>query len=307
MSKKIIERIHKEANTADLLPLLTAMPSSDLTSLLMEVMRRKTEQLSPGDLFRNYTSNRFVKPADVDFVSFSAFQLGLLQKAQSVGFSPLELSPVSPLGSCAAVATVNQDKILSALRSTEVVADATNLLALEAVTRRKQTFFDQNTIRLCTVHRHLRTPYVKLPFTAHFKIFCMVTAGKDTGSLLFEKQHLVEHIRFITDFLKSFPAVEAVKVVLKSTQKENTSFASLRDTVMEEIKDVMFVKEEVEQPYYQIIQFKVFVTIAQKEVEIADGGFVDWSQKLSNNRKERMLTSGIGIELLFKLLDLESL
>lgn len=304
MSKKIIERIQKEAATPELLQLLTDMPSSDLNSLLMEVMRQKTQQLSPGDVLRSYAANRFVKPSEVDFVSFLTFELELLQKALAVGFTPLELSPVSPLGSCAVVATVNQNKILSALRSTEVVADATNLLALEAVSRRKKANFNTAPLRLCTVHRHVRTPYVPPPWLPHFKIFCLVTAGKDTGELRFEKQHLLEHIRFITDYLKSFAAVESVRIVLKSTRKENPDFTALRDTIISEITDVPFETEEVEQPYYQIIQFKTFVTIRQKEFEIADGGLVDWSQKLSNNRKERMLTSGIGIELLFKLLGL---
>lgn len=302
MTKKIIERIQKETHTADLLQVLTAMPSSDLNSLLMEVMRRKTQQLSPGDLLRSYTANRFVKPSEVDFVSFLTFELELLQRAQAVGFVPLELSPVSPLGSCAVVATVNQNKILSALRSTEVVADATNLLALEAVSRRKKVNFDTYPLRLCTVHRHVRTPYVPPPWLPHFKIFCLVTAGKNIGALHFEKQHLLEHIRFTTDYLKSFAAIEVIKVILISTRKENPDFATLRDTVVAEIKNVDFEVEEIEQPYYQIIQFKTFVTIRQKEYDIADGGLVDWSQKLSNNRKERLLTSGIGIELLFKLL-----
>lgn len=303
MSKKIIERIQKETHTADLLQVLTDMPSSDLNSLLMEVMRQKTQQLSPGDVLRSYAANRFVKPSEVDFIPFLTFELELLQKAQAFGFVPLELSPVSPLGSCAVVATVNQNKVLSALRSTEVVADATNLLALEAVSRRKKANFDTDTLRLCTVHRHVRTPYVPPPWLPHFKIFCMVTAGKDTGTLRFEKQHLLEHIRFITDYLKSFAAVESVRVVLKSTRKENPAFAPLRDTVISEITDVPFEIQEVEQPYYQIIQFKTFVTIRQKEYDIADGGLVDWAQKLSNNRKQRLLTSGIGIELLFKLLE----
>jgi hypothetical protein len=304
MGKKIVERIQKEANTPDLVALLTSMPSSDLNSLMMEVLSQKTQQISPGDLLRNYASNRFVKPSEVNFISFLTFELDLLQKARAFGFTALELSPVSPLGSCAAVATVNQNKVLSALRNTEVVADATNLLALEAVSRRKLTHFDSGALRLCTVHRHLRTPYVKPPFLPHFKIFCLVTAGKDQGSLLFEKQHLVEHIRFITDYLKSFTAVEAVRVVLKSTRKDNPNFALLCDTVRYEIKDIKFDAEQVEQPYYQIIQFKTFITVRKQEFEIADGGFVDWSQKLANNRKERMLTSGIGIELLFKLLGL---
>lgn len=88
MSKKIIERIHKETDTADLLHLLTALPSSDLNSLLMEVMRQKTERMTAGDLLRSYADNRFVKPSDVDFISFLTFELHLLQKAQAFGFTP---------------------------------------------------------------------------------------------------------------------------------------------------------------------------------------------------------------------------
>jgi hypothetical protein len=37
------------------------------------------------------------------------------------------------------------------------------------------------------------------------------------------------------------------------------------------------------------------------EAEIADGGFVDWTQQLLENGKERMLISGFGLELLYKL------
>lgn len=50
MYKKIVERIQKDVNIPDLAQLLAAMPSPDLNSLLMEVMRRKTKRLSPGDL-----------------------------------------------------------------------------------------------------------------------------------------------------------------------------------------------------------------------------------------------------------------
>ncbi len=35
---------------------------------------------------------------------------------------------------------------------------------------------------------------------------------------------------------------------------------------------------------------------------MGDGGFVDWGAKLTSNGKERMFTSGIGVELLIKLL-----
>lgn len=34
----------------------------------------------------------------------------------------------------------------------------------------------------------------------------------------------------------------------------------------------------------------------------ADGGYTDWTQRLSGNRKERFLISGLGLELLFKII-----
>jgi len=37
------------------------------------------------------------------------------------------------------------------------------------------------------------------------------------------------------------------------------------------------------------------------KIEIGDGGFVDWIQKMTNNKKERCLISGIGIDRLMLL------
>jgi histidyl-tRNA synthetase len=50
--------------------------------------------------------------------------------------------------------------------------------------------------------------------------------------------------------------------------------------------------------YYTGLCFKVVVTVAAEPFEIADGGFVDWTQQLLGNRKERLLTSGIGVDRL---------
>ncbi|MDO6431893.1 hypothetical protein Q4E93_14905 [Flavitalea sp. BT771] len=33
----------------------------------------------------------------------------------------------------------------------------------------------------------------------------------------------------------------------------------------------------------------------------ADGGFVDWTQQLPEDRKERMLIGGFGLDLLFRI------
>ena len=66
---------------------------------------------------------------------------------------------------------------------------------------------------------------------------------------------------------------------------------------MEELKE----EEPAANGYYTGIQFKVYVTAGQKEWEIADGGFVDWTQRLLGNRKERLLISGFGLEWLYQI------
>jgi hypothetical protein len=48
----------------------------------------------------------------------------------------VELSPIAPLGTCSAVGPVSQNRIVSAMRSAEVVSDSTNALAVEAADRR---------------------------------------------------------------------------------------------------------------------------------------------------------------------------
>ena len=48
-------------------------------------------------------------------------------------------------------------------------------------------------------------------------------------------------------------------------------------------------------------RFSLNLVYNDKEYNLGDGGFVDWGQKLTGNYKERMLISGIGIELLLKL------
>ena len=56
-----------------------------------------------------------------------------------------------------------------------------------------------------------------------------------------------------------------------------------------------------DQPYYQILKAKIVVQIGGQELEIADSGLTDWTQRLSGNRKERFIISGLGSDLLFKV------
>src|ERR1700749_3896670 len=100
-------------------------------------------------------------------ISLLESELESLRFFRERGFQPVELSPLAPFGSCSVVATVDQDKVVSAIRNTEVVADATNILALHLAAGGQE-------MRLCTVHRHVRTqPFGKKGFLPHFKIGCL--------------------------------------------------------------------------------------------------------------------------------------
>ena len=46
----------------------------------------------------------------------------------------------------------------------------------------------------------------------------------------------------------------------------------------------------------------IFMEKENSKVEIGDGGFVDWMQKMTGNKKERCLLSGIGLDRLLILL-----
>ena len=54
--------------------------------------------------------------------------------------------------------------------------------------------------------------------------------------------------------------------------------------------------------YYPHLCFHIFATNQNGNVvQIADGGAVDWAAKLLSNKREAMVTSGIGAELMQKL------
>lgn len=44
------------------------------------------------------------------------------------------------------------------------------------------------------------------------------------------------------------------------------------------------------------------IRVYGEEIEIADGGFTDWTQQLLEEKKERLLVSGMGFSLLYQLL-----
>lgn len=302
MTDRIAQKIADKTGVP--LEALSALSGSDLSSVLMEVFRLRAEQTTAGSLLQQYQRNAFAQPADTDMVLLLEKELEILRYLRQHDYHPLELSPVGQFGSCAVVGTVSQNKIISAIRHTEVMADATNALALHMAGLRRAGGFNNDILRYSTVHRHIRA--MRLPvkgYTPHFKVACMVAAGKDTGSHSFELTTIREQLLHIYSLLTVIFAIQqvSVKIIPRSGYKGDTLITGIRELAAGLPMKVTVEPHAEDNNYYKGVQFKVLIPSEQsREMEIADGGFTDWTRQLTGNRKERCLISGIGLSLLIK-------
>ncbi|NHN29532.1 hypothetical protein [Paenibacillus agricola] len=303
---KAIQRVLEQSGNPDLLEIWNKELSvSDINTFLLELFRLQTKEASYADLLRKYVENRFVHPAKVDPIALKQLEIAVLQIAQSAAYQPILLSPIAPLGSCSIVATADQNKIISALRGTEVVADATNLLALYIcdLLKSNKTTNDLDFVRFSTTHRHVRTqPLNKPGLLPHFHVFCLVASGKDQGSYLFEKAVLQEHIALYQMIFKAvFHADIDVQLSRRGGYPDGTGFFErILDDLEKRFPDISITENfsKTDNLYYKGLQFTIVVHINGQELYIGDGGFVDWPQKLLGNRKQRMMISAIGLDRL---------
>ena len=287
------------------------LSGSELSSLLLEVFNKRIKKIPPALLLKLYQANRFVHPAGTDMIGLLTLECRTLEFLRDYSFQPIELSPAAQLGSCSIVATVDQKKVLSATRNTEIMADATNALALHIADLKSSGKGNSNTkaevLRFCTVHRHIRTQEFKgRGFTPHFKVGCLVSSGRDTGSYEFEIVHLLEHMRTLDHLFRNLFGITNIRFKLQRREgydNRNPLLARLLDHIHHNATDLNVSGEDPsgKNNYYKGIQFKMIIGIDGSEIEIADGGFVDWTQQLLGNKKERLLISGFGLELLYKL------
>ena len=310
----IIKSILNKLEKPDLVDNLSSkLTSSELSSLLMEVFNQRSHAITPAKLLEIYQSNRFVKPATYNPIDLLKIELKILEQAQKQNFIPIEISPVTPLGTSSVLAPVHQNKVISAIRNLEVVSDSTNTIALHICNLKKQNQSklqpkDLPLLKFCNIHRQLRGQKFDKPgLTPHFKTFSLITAGYDTGFYQFEKENLHEHIQMIYVILKEIANIQHMKVILYKTSGY-PNIPHFVQNIWEHLQNV-FKNDQVQimppKPsdnlYYKGLQFKIHISINNEEIEITDGGFIDWSQQILNNKKERMILSGFGIQRLLPL------
>jgi hypothetical protein len=302
---RIIERIERETGISNLVPLLAGLEPTDLQSLLLEVYRQLAGKRKPSDVLAEYETNRFVRPSMLSPKRVLEWERLLLAELPDE-VDMLELSPLCPLGTNSVIAGVDQNWSVSTSRNTEVVSDSTNVLALECAVRRRQLMKTQpksaETIHLAASHRLLRTQNYGDPKTsAHFRLFTMCSAGRDRGNLSFEFSALALQIRFYLSALRNFLGADVELKVSVSDFSEKNLEAVIHEQlfipIQEEFVNVDCVLDKTREGgrvYYQNLCFKIHARTNENNIlELADGGVVDWTQKLLANAKERLVISGL--------------
>jgi hypothetical protein len=276
--------------------LARGMPASEVWSLLLSAMRERAEHRTAAALAQQWESDRFVQLSYIDQRTLLDLDSHLLAAAHE--FAAVELSPLAPLGASSSVALTTQNRVVSTVRGTEVVSDPTNVLALESARRLRED--PARIVRFCTSHRCVRAQEVpKVPgFAAHFRMFCMTTAGHERKDQAFVTDALTHHIRthlLGLDRLEQhgyrFPNR---RVRLLSTEAREP----LAKRIAAAIEGVPVSMERLEQRYYDGLRFMISAhSAAGDDIPLIDGGAFDWLHKLAANRKLVFVASAIGSQL----------
>ncbi|MEU8222923.1 hypothetical protein [Kribbella sp. NPDC048915] len=267
--------------------LVDGLSQSELQSVLLDVLRERAAKVTPARLLQRWQQDRFVRPADVsprELVRTQQRLWGLLPSS----FDGVQLSPVTPLGTCSAVAPINQHQVLSTIRGTEVASDPTNELAIEAAVRRRA---GQDRVHLAACQRVVRAQRFDGPgMTAHFELFVLVSSARDTGSCRTEAELLTEHLRF-------WQAVLGAKAELTFTMFAESALRERIEDTVQPALDVAFTEDTARTKsatYYA----GAALGIGVGSEGLGDGGFTTWTADLLGDAKERCLTSCISTERL---------
>jgi hypothetical protein len=301
---RIIDRILDEAGDADLLDKMLSLRKSDFNTIMLEAYKSQTEKLSPTALLKAYQVNRFTVPSKIDPIAYHQIETELLKIAGDMGICGILLSPSAPLGSCSVFGCVDQNNVISAARGTETISDPTNMLAIIISNGLKSgEITKKQTIHYCTTARVVRAQVFSGDRSfSHFGIFCMVSSGTDTGSYSCEKELIVKQLAYYKRLLiGKYGAKLSVTLRKRNGYTDGDGFfkrmAELIESEMPEVPLSIDLKHE-NNNYYKGINFKLYMEKDDEKVEIGDGGFVDWTAKMTGNRKVRCLISGAGIDRL---------
>jgi hypothetical protein len=277
---------------------LAGLPGSDLQTLLLSVARTRAATVTPAGLMRRWREDRFVRPASVDPRRLAVVE-ARIWRLLPPDVDGVELSPVVPMGACSAIAPVSQNSVVTTVRATEVLSDATNALAVEAATRRrKQPAGGQ--VHLAAVHRHLRAQDFGAGRPAHFRLFALVSSARDAGSGTAQAGLLTLHLGFWEKVLADL-APDADPDLRFTAMDSPVVQERFSDTVLPRLTGSVPVVDEPGRERGRGYYTDAALRITAGGAELGDGGFTTWTAQLMNDAKERCLVSCLATERLSAL------
>ena len=287
---------------------LGRLQGSELTTVLLGEMRRRAAMVTPARVLRRSAEDRFSRIGEVDPAAVRRVQ-SVLAEHLPPGTVELELSPVAPLGTHAAVAGVDQHRVVATVRGSELAADPTVVLALEAARRRSALIAgdpkNADLVSMASFQRVTRAQMFEGTMSyAHFQLSGLVTAGRDTGNRGFEHRAIAMHVRSIA---AGITALGCDGVEIRFSDLTGGELAGVVDALrtVEQgtgVAIVAFPERTRARQYYTDCAIEVHAAIGGTWFEVGDGGTVDWTARLVQSSKERAMTSGLGVERLALLL-----
>ncbi len=293
-SRAAVERVWSMLPVAARTALLERLPPTDLQTLFLDVARARAQRVDLVRLMGRWREDRFSRPAGVDPRSLSRV-VAKLWAALPAQFAGVELSPVTPLGTCAATAAVDQNRIVSTVRGSEVVSDLTNVLALEAARLRRGSRAD---VHLAAHHRVLRAQQFEPGSAAHFSLFALVSSGRGQAGRITELSLLQAHGRAWTAMLTPILGAGRLRIAY-STYGDAVLARQISDEVGPELPALVEDPDrEHGRGYYAPASIKIMLGSRDGDLELGDGGFTGWTARLTADAKERCLVSCISTERL---------
>lgn len=202
MPSKIVRRIVAESGDPGLFEALASkLPPSDLQSLLLEVFAERAGREAPRGVLARARAGAMFAPSDVDSRLLNDVERCAFEAAE--GFEAVELAPALPLGTQTVVGGIHQNNVVTTIRNSEMPGDPAQALALQAALRRRRPPGERAEVHLCAAQRVVRMQPFDVPgFSPHFKLFAMVSAGKDAGGYDFEMGQLRRHVACYLRFFR---------------------------------------------------------------------------------------------------------
>ena len=296
--KVILEKILRHLGSGSIVQeLVDNLTMGQLTTLLLYVFSEKSRKLKAHEMAKLYSENRFVKASALSPIKLRKVETKIFELAQKRHIEAVELSPVAPLGSASVFGHINQNNVLSALRSCELLSDPANALSLLLIDQWLNNK-KEKVGRLCASHQVLRAQKFDRPeCTPHFRLFssCSLIKSKVPSEIV---QEALIHLHLVKDVAKMCQ-VEATRSTLYPKRRGGHLAIQLAEDLEKlGFQFQMAPEEEDSSSYYYGFRFTTDFKTIDGWSNVGDCGLVDWAAQIVSQKSLVLITNGLGLDRL---------